>query len=182
MIRETKAKIHFTPYIIKKGRAEKDVTEKSPVASVSVKYGRLNFTSHAIKEIGMAGKWVKLYYEPHRKIIGWRVKDKVENGELKTWKLCQPDKNNGTWGMSITKMLTEFKGLTQESYLNLEIQKYKDIGGGHLNQYAGETFFFIEVKGKAMTPVAHLQQEQNKYDEEVTEAKALVDEQLLHAK
>lgn len=131
------------PYQTTKGRAED--TSAPPTVVVNKKFGRLVFSRAAIREIGMVGKFVKLYYEPTRKIIGWRIRDKVEQTEMKAWKLCKPNKTTGTWTMGIKKMLDEFNGsLTRESYPALPVQKYREMD--KLHEHTGEIFYFVEVK------------------------------------
>lgn len=143
MISETKRKIHFLQYNPKKARAP--LADAVPTVSVSTKYNKLVFGGPAIRETGMSGKFVRVYYEPNRKIIGWQVKDKLEHYELKSWKLCRPNAIAGTWNISITKMLAEMRGLKKDkTYSNLPVQKYREMAP--LSEHNGEIFFFVEVK------------------------------------
>lgn len=142
MIKETTKKIHFYPAnvaVAKKVVNENDV----PTVGVSRKYNRLVFYSRAIREMGMEGKFVKLYYEPTKKIIGWQIRDKVEQHEMKIWKLCRSSKSNGVFSMGIGNILREMKGLQKQTYSS-PVQKYREVGmtSGH----HGEVFYFIELK------------------------------------
>jgi len=140
-IEETKKKIHFTPYAAVKGRS-KD-TSPAPTASVSKKYGTIQFSKGLITETGMDGKFVRLYYEPTKKIIGWRLREKIDQTEMKVWKLCRPSKN-GTWVLGIGKMLGEFSGrLKQDAYLSMPVQKYREVE--KFDPHTGEVFYFVEL-------------------------------------
>ncbi len=141
-IEETKKKIHFRPWVNEKGRPV-DVTPP-PTVNVSKKYGTITFSKGAVRETNMTGKFVKLFYEPTKKIIGWQTREKIEQHEMKTWKLCTPTKS-GTWVLGIKKLLDEFNdSLTSETYVGLKVQKYREMGP--LDQYSNQTFYFIEVK------------------------------------
>lgn len=144
MIEETKKKIHFMPYSVKKGRV-KD-TNKPPTASVAMKYSRLTWGKKAIRDMGMGGKFVRLYFEPNRKIIGWRITDKLSEAELKSkvWRLCNPAPSTGVWHWSIKGMLDQMKLKEDHTYKDLEIKRYREMGIA--DQYSGEVFYFIEVK------------------------------------
>lgn len=141
-IEETKKKIHFRPWTNQKGRPVDN--DPPPTVNVSKKYGTLTFSKGCVRDTNMGGKFVKLFYEPTKKIIGWQTRDKVEQQEMKTWKLCTPSKS-GTWTLGIKKLLDEFNGsLKSESYAGLEVQKYREIG--QLEEYSNQVFYFVEIK------------------------------------
>lgn len=142
-IAETKKKIHFQPYVATKGRI-KD-TDPAPTATVSRKYNRITFTRALIQETGMAGKFVRLYSEPGKKIVGWQLREEVEQGEMKSWKLCRVTPS-GNWGMNIKKMLDGFLGLTREKYV-LPVQKYREMDA--LDPHHGEVFYFVALAEQA---------------------------------
>jgi len=143
MIKETRQRIHFTPY--RQVRGKKIDKNPAPTVAVSMKWGRITFGKTVIRETGMSGKFVRMYYEPHKKIIGWQIREQVEQHEMKTWKLCTPNKDTGIWYVAITKMLSEMKGLkTKHTYRDLEVQKYRDMD--KLSEHANEVFYFVEVK------------------------------------
>lgn len=142
-IEETKRKIHFRPFVQTKGRPVD--TEPPPTVNVSKKFGTITFSKGAVKQTNMADKFVKLFYEPTKKVIGWQVGEKgMGLEEVKSWKLCTPNPKTGTWSLGAKKLLSEFSGLTKDSYLNLPVQKYREMGA--LDQYSGQTFYFVEVK------------------------------------
>lgn len=142
MIEETKRKIHFIPFKAEKGR--KPDVSKPPVVSVSTKYNRLTFGKKTIKTLGMGGKFIKLYYEPTKKIIGWRITDKLEQAEMKSWKLCQPKESVGVWYMAISGILDEMRLKPDFTYSDLPIQKYREME--NLDPNSGQIFYFVEVK------------------------------------
>lgn len=143
MIKEITRKINFHPYTVSKGK--KIDTNPAPTVSLNTKYGKLVFSSTLIREIGMAGKFIRLYYEPHRKIVGWQMRDKVELHDMKVWKLCKPAPSTKMWSMTITKMLSEMRGLKENhSYLNLPVQKYREMSLTDENKY--NLFYFVEIK------------------------------------
>lgn len=93
----------------------------------------------------MAGKFVRLYYDPIRKVIGWRVRASVDQGDMKVWKLCRPNATNGNWGLNIKKMLDDFNGrLKKDTYQALPVQKYREMNP--LEEHSGEVFYFVELR------------------------------------
>lgn len=141
-IKETSKKIHFIPYNPTKGK-DVDMTP-APVVTVSRKYMNISFTKGAVLEMGMSGKFIKLYYEPIKKVIGWQLRDHVEQREMKMWKLVKPTASFGNWKCNIKKMLDQFGGrLTKETYKNVPIQKYREASS--LSEYNGQTFYFVEL-------------------------------------
>lgn len=147
MFKETTKKIHFLPYT--KRMVNMVGKSDTPVASVTTKYNRIAWGKHALAAMGMQGKFVKLYFVPDKKVIGWRITDKLTDTELKSkaWKLCKPSPQNGTWFWTIKKMLDQMKLKEGASYTNLEIQKYREMG--LTDEYVGKVFYFIELKEKA---------------------------------
>jgi hypothetical protein len=143
-IEETKKKIHFLPYVATKGRV-KD-TAPAPAASVSRKYNRITFSRALIQETGMAGKFVRLYFEPNKKVIGWQLRETVAQNEMKSWKLCRVTPS-GNWGLNIKKMLSMFVGLNQEKYSELPVQKYRETSA--LDEHHGEVFYFVQLVGQS---------------------------------
>lgn len=141
MIEETKRKIHFIPYTGGRGK-EKD-TSPAPTITLSRKYNSLSFSRAAILEMGMDNKFVRFYFEPIKKIIGWQIKPGVTQQDMKQWKIVK-QKPNGGWQTNVKKLLDQFEGrLTKEVYKGLTVQKYREIGA--LSEYKNETFFFVEL-------------------------------------
>lgn len=141
-IKETTKRIHFIPYYPKKGR-QKDLSD-TPTVNVFAKAGRIQFGRIACQQMQMEGKFVRFYYEPIKKIIGWKVTDQVDQREMKLWKVCRPH-NNGVWQVSINRMLDQFQGRDKLEvvYKNLPIQKYRNI---EMMALPNDTYFYIELK------------------------------------
>jgi hypothetical protein len=145
MIKETKRKIHFITYIPTKGRPKDE--SKPPYASVSKKYGVLKFGKKAINALEMDKKFIKLFYEPVKKIIGWQITNHLNEGQLKSkeWRPITPNKINGTAVISIKPIIDMFNGsLTEDSY-KCEIFKYREQSD-ILSR--GDVTYFVKV-GKA---------------------------------
>lgn len=140
-IKETTKKIHFMPYVAKKGR-EKD-TDPAPTVTVNRKYNYILFSKSAIKEMGLDGKFLHFYFEPIKKIIGWQVRETIQQSDMKAWRLVKAPKA-GNWKTTIKKMLDEFNGrLTKVSYEALPVQRYREINP--LSEYKNQVFYFIEL-------------------------------------
>jgi hypothetical protein len=143
-IKETARKIHFMPYIGGRGGSKAEDTA-SPTMSLSVKYSMLSFSKSLMLELGLEGKFIKLYFEPTRKIIGFQLKNALSEADLKSkaWKLVKPFKNQDTWKVSVGKMIAEFSGrLTKESYKNLPVKKYVERQGV---MSSGDVFYYVQL-------------------------------------
>lgn len=139
-IQETQRKIHFVPFDGRRGRPKDD--SPSPTLSINRKYGMVTFSKAIINELGLEGKFVHLYYEPTRKIIGFQVKTSVNQSLMKQWKMVKKNPTTGVWKATITKILGEFRGLTRESYLDLPVKKYVEKDD-LLNR--GEVFYYVQL-------------------------------------
>lgn len=140
-IKETTKKIHFIPYTAGRGR-EKDESP-APTITVNRKYQTISFTAEAVREMSMDGKFIRFFFEPIKKVIGWQLRDMVQQNEMKTWKLVKA-KKGGSYQTFIGKMLKQFDNrLKKESYKNVAIQKYREINS--LSEYKNQVFFFIEL-------------------------------------
>lgn len=141
MITETTKKILWVPYVVTKGRTVD--TNPAPVATINRKFGYLSFGGKAIEEMGMNGKFIKFYFEPTKKVIGWQLRTEIKQEEMKNWKLVKQLPNK-TWKVTITKLLAQFNGrLTKGSYTHLPVQKYREINP--LSEYRNEVFYFVEL-------------------------------------
>lgn len=141
-IKETTKKIHFTEFI--PGRKKLEVDASAPTVTVSVKYNQFTLPNSTILEMGLEGKLIKLFYEPAKRIIGFKIIDKaVGQEELKTLKLVKLDPTLKHYKFQLGKMLSEFQGLKQDSYKHLPIHKYVErqdkIGGA-------EVYFYVQLK------------------------------------
>lgn len=141
MIKETTKKINFYSATLATGKKQE---EKAPTVNVSVKFGRITFPTKLMDEIGMEGKFVKMYYEPQRRIIGWRLRDTVSQPEMKEWRLCTKHKATKNFGMPITALLKEFKGGFKKSSYIVPVQKYREMS--KTSEHHGQIFYFAEVK------------------------------------
>ncbi len=145
MIKETTNKINFLPYIPKRGRAKN--TDAPPTITLFVEKGRMQFNRYAVDQMQMVGKFVRFFYEPTRKIIGWKVQDTVDQSEMKLWKVCRTHKN-GMWFISVNKMLDLFplgRKALSPVYRDMVVKKYRDIG---LLSKSNDTYYFVELKGE----------------------------------
>lgn len=140
-IKETTKKIHFIPYTAGRGR-EKDESP-SPTITLNRKYQTISFTATSMREMSMDGKFIRFYFEPIKKVIGWQLRDHVLQSEMKTWKLVKA-KKTGAWQTFIGKMLKQFDNrLKKEAYKDVAIQKYREINP--LSEYKNQVFYFVEL-------------------------------------
>lgn len=142
MIKTTTRTMYFTPYIPQKGK-KKD--ESAPCfAAVDVKHGTLRLSKRTLIDLGMEGKFVKLYVDPDREAIGWQIRSDAPVDELKVklWRLVKSN-SSGQAAISISGILKQFRNLEEKTYKRLEIKKYVPQ-----NQVmdAGQAYFYIKVK------------------------------------
>lgn len=149
MIQEVRKSIHFSPYIPSVGRKKDE--EPAPTVSVDGVKGRISFGAKTLKKLGMIDKFVCFYYEPTRKIIGWRVRDKLDVGQLygknEKWKLVKTfGKGTGFWITGVKGIVEEFKGFKRDgNYKKLEVLKYIETAS-ILDK--NEVTYFVEVAEK----------------------------------
>lgn len=145
MIKETTKKIHFIPYTATKGR-DADVNP-APVVALNRNSGLLWFGEAALREMGMRDKFVRFFYEPTKKVIGWQIKEVVHQADMKTWRLVKPyvNKKSGAsyWTASLKKLVVQIPSLTKKSYTGLPVQKYREINP--LSEHRNQVFFFVEL-------------------------------------
>lgn len=140
MIEEVKKKIHFSPYFPQRGK-EKDESP-APTVTINRKHNKLIFNRSCIDELSMDAKFIRLYYEPSKHIIGWQIKSVLPQLEMKNWKLVRKNKQNGVYTVQIKKMLEEFNGLRYDSYKHLPVKKYIEQEG---IMEKGSTYYFVEM-------------------------------------
>ncbi len=145
MIEETTKKINFLAY--NPDMPVKKEAKDAPTVTVSVKYNKIVFGASVLRETGMEGKFIRLYFEASRKIIGWQLRDSVSQGEMKVWKLVKSYGTNKVWTASITKILSQMRGLKKETYTKVPVQKYREMSP--ISQHKGEIFYFVELKDEA---------------------------------
>lgn len=145
MIEQTHRKIHFSEYIPERGR-EKD-TDAPPVVTITIKAGTIKFPKRSVIVLGMEGKFISFYYEATKKIVGWVLKDKLDDKLLhsKKYRLVKVGKSGG-WTTTIQGILRAFNGrLTEESYKKLEVKKYIEIDGV---LERGTIYYYVELNDK----------------------------------
>lgn len=141
---ERKKKIHFCPQPI--GKSKDTGNGKAVTAALNTKNNALVISTRAVDACNMRDKFVRFYYDPSQKIIGWRIRDKLESQEqLKQWKLCKPNPKSGVWSVSMTNIIKSMRGLKSDySYKGLEVQKYREMSAS--SEHRGELFYFVEIK------------------------------------
>lgn len=140
-IKETSKKIHFIPFTGGRGREVDD--SPAPTITINRKNFTVLFSTGAVREMGLDGKFIRFYFEPIKKVIGWQVRDIVKQNEMKVWKLVKASKVGG-WQCSIGKLLKQFDGrLKKELYKGVPIQKYREANS--LSEYNGQVFYFVEL-------------------------------------
>lgn len=101
---------------------------KGEYVTVSPKWGRITFSKDYVNNHQFEGKMIKFYWESEKRLLGWRIVKKSENGfedisggipfvgqEIKTG-----DKVIKTYWFSITKLIKSVK-LQQETYKKLPV-------------------------------------------------------------
>lgn len=141
MIPQTHRKIDFIEYI--PGKTAQDRSSDKPLTlTVSAKFGMVHFNKTLCYELGMIDKFIRLFYEPHKKIIGWRILERsIEHEKMRGIKLVKLNESTKSYKVSIHKMLREFKGL-KDAYPELPVKKYVDQD--MLNK--GDTYYYVKLK------------------------------------
>lgn len=126
-----------------KNTEQKDII----VISVSKKYRNILFSQKCIQDLGMNGKFVRLFFEPTKKIIAWKIKDSITIGkEDRNWRIIKVRKN-GSALITIVPIIKAFNGsLRDDSYTNLEVKK--NVSPASTGLDSGETFYYVELKDK----------------------------------
>ena len=141
MIKQTFRQINFLSFI--PGRKKKENGDRPPTVSVSKKFGNIKFPNRTCSMLGLTGNFIALFYEPHRKIIGWRIFTRTNDiRDLKVYKLVKPNQKSGVFSVSIKPMLNEMRGLNSNSYPKLEVKKYVDQT--MLNK--GDTYYYVQLQ------------------------------------
>ncbi len=142
-IEETRKKIHFVPFDINKGR---DV-DTSDAPTIKLTEGLLRFTKGLITELGLNGKFVRFFYDPIKKVVGFQVREEVELRALKgegKWKMVRQNETNGSWTVSIRKMLAANFGskVAEKKYPLAPIKKYIEMTD---IMTKGQVYYFFEI-------------------------------------
>lgn len=141
-IAETRKKLHFVPFDIKKGR---DV-DTSPAPTINVKEGALRFSKALITELNLNGKFVKFYYDGIKNVIGFQYKTTAALQSMKdgTWKMVNQNPKNGCWTVSVRKMMNSQFGEKQakKNYGALPVIRYRE-GSDIMDR--GDVYYFVEL-------------------------------------
>lgn len=145
MIQQVKRQIYFQPYTPTKGRRKN--TDAPPTVTIYKKLGKIVFSRQTVSTLGMDQRFIAFYFDPTKKIIGWRIKDTLQNGETIgrscKWKLVKTNVN-GVYVTTITGIMSAFNGsLTQDIYKALEIKKYVETEG---ILERGTVYYFVDMK------------------------------------
>lgn len=139
MIEETKRKIHFTAFDIKKGRSK----DTSAVPTMAIYQGSLRFNKSVIDELSLDGKFVRFYYDPTKQIIGFQVKHEIAQTQMRTWKMARQNKTSGLWSVSIKKLLRELGEETEsKNYYSMPVHKYVEQSE-MMNR--GEVYYYVRL-------------------------------------
>ena len=143
MIEETRKKIHFVPFDINKGRD----TDTSDAPRVKLTMGSLRFTKSLLTELNLDGKFVRFFFDPIKKVVGFQVKEQVELRALKgegKWKMVRQNKSNHSWTVTIKKMLRANFGekIAEKNYPMAPIKKYVEMTDV-LSK--GQVYYFFEI-------------------------------------
>lgn len=145
MIKETKKKIKFLEFRPSGGRPNNK--SGTPTTTLFSERGTLQFNRYAVDQMKMSGSFVRFFYEPAKRVIGWQVSTTYDERNPKLWKKCKTHKN-GMWVVAIKKLLDRFtvgnKALATV-YRDMPVMKYTEqkqaVGGGVYTS----TFYYVEL-------------------------------------
>ncbi len=139
VVKRAQKKIHFLEWTSHRGRG-KGEKEELPTVSLNVKFGMLGFGKKTISRLAMDKNWIKLYYEPTKRIIGWTMRQSIPQEEMKNYKLVKLNKT-GQFQVFVKGIVDQFIGLKSESY-KLEVNTYKD----YQSLLDDKTYYYIKIK------------------------------------
>lgn len=139
-IPETRKKMHFVPFDIKRGRSK----DNSPTPTITISKGLLRFNKSLMVELALEGKFVKFFFDPLKKVIGFKMVDLLDQRDMKNWKLVRGTKMGGVWSVSIKRMLEANFGesTAKKVYPMLPVQKY--IESSDIME-RGQQYYFVEI-------------------------------------
>lgn len=170
-IEETRKKITFVPFEIKKGRE----VDTSPAPTVTTKNGALRFSKKYIDEQSLNHQFVKFFYDPIKNVVGWQVKKQVSLEAVgKTWKMVNQNAKTGFWSVSIGKMLAIMDAKHPErEWHKLPVQKHVEANG----MDKGTVTYFVEL----VVEVNHRKPKEEEPQPTEVPAADLLDTALEHA-
>ena len=141
MIQETHHKIYFTEYTPTQGR-EKD-TDSPPTVRLTIKDSSISFCQRTLIKLQLDGKFIKFFYEPVKKIIGWTIHNTLSDGELATKKYRLVKCSSvGSYNTTIMGILRMFSSNFSKNSYKLEVKKYVE------NQdilSKGDTYYYVQI-------------------------------------
>jgi len=110
-------------------------------ASLTLKTGVLSLGVGVVRTLGIAKQFYKLYHDATNKVIGFRIKSKLEGNEMKNGWRAVKLAAAGSLPMSVRPALNQMAGL-KPKYKDLKIKRYKD----YQSQMDNETYYYVELK------------------------------------
>lgn len=110
---------------------------------ISFKAGTVVFGSPALKAMDAQGKMLKFYTETTKRIIAWKLTDKVEMGRDSNWRVVSVNLQNNNALFSVKPLLAEFRTVLPNppDSLKAEIECYEsqDI------MDRGQKYYFVKL-------------------------------------
>lgn len=128
--------------------SKKDVqTEAIPTVWVSKKHSTMVFGKTCITNLAMEGKFIRVFFDVSKKIIAWKIKDKITLGvDDRNWRIIKA-KKLGSAVVSIRPVMKQLENsLRDDSYPGLEVKK--NVAPVQAGLDAGDTFYYVELKDK----------------------------------
>ena len=111
-------------------------------ATVSLKYGTLQFSKGYVRSNNLKNKFITLYGDASKKAIAWKIFDDGDLSTLSYARQVKVNKNECHQPISVKKILNTFSLKEKDkSFKRLTVKKYKE--GGYLHK--GE-YHYIELK------------------------------------
>ena len=126
-------------YFIETTKLLKKRTAK-PTASLNIKTGILYLGVAAVRTLGIANKFYKLYHDASNRVIGFKLEGTLRE-QKNGWKLAEPHKHQGMVPMSCKSAVNAMIGL-KSVYKKLEIKRYKD----YQSKIDDSTYYYVELK------------------------------------
>lgn len=133
-------KLHLVPY----NPSAKPKDERTTHVTVNRKNGLIAFGGPALADLQMKGKLIRFYSDQTKNIIAWQVREGGSLDEIRGWRLCKENPQNGNWVTTIKGIVESFQGLTKDSYKKLPIKKYQIKQGDSILENGSE-YYFVEL-------------------------------------
>lgn len=138
-IQETRKKITFTPFEIKKGRE----IDTSDAPTISISKGQMRFNPSVMEELSLNGKFIKMFYDPIKSVIGFQIRQEVSLQVVgKTWKMVRKNDSTNMWTLQVTKLLDQIDPAFRDKvFKKLPVHKYIEANG----MEKGTIYYFVEL-------------------------------------